>query len=364
MKDDWVEIFRAGTHTDSKGRTREWTEEDLDRIVSGYDPRVHEAPVVLGHPKDNFPAYGWVEAVKREGKTLLAKFRQLVPEFVEAVRAGRYKKRSVSLYGDGSLRHVGFLGAVPPAVKGLADVAFQADAAALEYEFTDGGERFRWALDNVATLFQRIRDLLIEKFGAEEAERAIPQWQIKSVEVEPEPAREVGFSDTEKGGEKVSEELMQKVEEMGTQLAEFQEREKTLAEENAKLKRELSLREINSRLEKLQAERRITPGIRELGLAEFIAGLSVETFIEFGEGEKAVKRNQIETIWSVLEALPVVVEFQETAKVGAAADSIEFKEFAGVPVDEERMELHKQASLLAREKGIPYASALAQVLKK
>jgi len=343
---------------------REWTEEDLDRIVAGYDPTAHEAPVVLGHPKDNAPAFGWVGELKRDGKKLLAQFRQLVPEFVEAVREGRFKKRSISLYGDGTLRHVGFLGAVPPAVKGLTDVAFQADENELAYEFGESEMRFLWSLENVATLFQRLRDLLIEKFGAEEAERAIPQWQIKSVEVEPEPAPEVGFSDNGGEEEAVKDELMRKVEEMGTQLTEFQEREKALAEENLKLKRELALREINSRLDKLQAERRITPGIRELGLAEFIAGLSAETLIEYGEGEKAGKATQTETVWKVLEALPAIVEFKETAQRGEAADSVEIKNFSGVQVDEERMAIHRQAVLVQREKGVSYESALAQVMKK
>ena len=35
-----------------------------------------------------------------------------------------YEKRSASFYPDGRLRHVGFLGAAPPAVKGLAGIAF------------------------------------------------------------------------------------------------------------------------------------------------------------------------------------------------------------------------------------------------
>ena len=41
--DDWIEIFKAGTHTDSAGRTWTFGTADLDRIVAGYDPAVHEA---------------------------------------------------------------------------------------------------------------------------------------------------------------------------------------------------------------------------------------------------------------------------------------------------------------------------------
>lgn len=134
---DWFEIFRAGTHTASNGVTKTWTEEEVQQIAENYNAQSeHEAPIVIGHPKDNDPAFGWVEKLKAEGGKLFAKAKQLVPEFVEAVEKGLYKKRSVSLYPDGTLRHVGFLGAVPPAVKGLAELKFK-EGEALEVEFSE-----------------------------------------------------------------------------------------------------------------------------------------------------------------------------------------------------------------------------------
>lgn len=123
--DSWIQVFRTGRHTDASGDEREWGKTDLDRIVSSYDPQRHEAPVVIGHPEDSAPAFGWVEALKREGEILYAKLKDLVPEFVDMVRRGLYKKRSIALYPDLTLRHVGFLGAMPPAIKGLEDVRFQ-----------------------------------------------------------------------------------------------------------------------------------------------------------------------------------------------------------------------------------------------
>lgn len=122
---DWIQVFRTGRHTDASGDEREWEKTDLDRIVSSYNPQRHEAPVVIGHPEDSAPAFGWVEALKREGEILYAKLKDLVPEFVDMVRRGLYKKRSIALYPDLTLRHVGFLGAMPPAIKGLEDVRFQ-----------------------------------------------------------------------------------------------------------------------------------------------------------------------------------------------------------------------------------------------
>lgn len=130
----WFAIFRTGKHTDSNGNTREWTEADLDKIVESYDPSKHEAPIVIGHPKSNAPAFGWIEKLKRVGDTLYALPKQLAQEFVEMVNKGLFKKRSISLYPDGTLRHVGFLGATPPAVKGLPDVEFSDEYSTLEIE--------------------------------------------------------------------------------------------------------------------------------------------------------------------------------------------------------------------------------------
>lgn len=135
----WVEIFRTGTHTDSRGRKMKWNERDLDRIVSTYDPKKREAPIVVGHPKSNAPAWGWVARLRRRGQVLEARFRQVAPAFVRAVREGRYKKRSVSLYPDGTLRHVGWLGGVPPAVEGMADAVFKGKKKHQIYEFQEVG---------------------------------------------------------------------------------------------------------------------------------------------------------------------------------------------------------------------------------
>jgi hypothetical protein len=124
----WKEVFKAGKHTDANGNEREWSSEDIDTIISKYNNQMpddkHEAPVVIGHPVNNSPAYAWVESLKKDGETLLAKFTQIDPEFEQLIKEGRYKKVSIALYPDMMLRHIGFLGAIPPAVKGLKDASF------------------------------------------------------------------------------------------------------------------------------------------------------------------------------------------------------------------------------------------------
>lgn len=156
---NWFEIFKAGKHTSSNGVTREYTVEDCQKIVDNYNSNVtnHEAPIVIGHPKDNDPAFGWIEKLKLVGDTILAKPKQVVKEFAEAVQKGLYKKRSISLYPDLTLRHVGFLGAVPPAVKGLADLKFN-DASEPElFEFNEDNDQDKSKfLNQIADLSEMI----------------------------------------------------------------------------------------------------------------------------------------------------------------------------------------------------------------
>lgn len=141
----WKEVFKAGLHTDANGNEREWTEEDLNAIVEKYNNQLpderHDAPVVIGHPVNNSPAYAWVEQLKKNGDTIEAKFSQIDPQFEELIKEGRYKKVSIALYPDMMLRHVGFLGAVPPAVKGLKDSEFSGDKQFISFDSDKNAER-------------------------------------------------------------------------------------------------------------------------------------------------------------------------------------------------------------------------------
>lgn len=129
-----IEIFKTGTHTPMAGGSLSFSPADLQRIAATYDPGAHDAPVVIGHPSSNGPAYGWVKGLRFDGTALKAELDKVDPAFAELVKEGRYRKVSASFYGPTSphnpkpgawyLRHVGFLGAMPPAIKGLKEVAF------------------------------------------------------------------------------------------------------------------------------------------------------------------------------------------------------------------------------------------------
>jgi hypothetical protein len=121
----WIEVFRAGDH----GKQGKFSIKDLQKIADVYDPSFHEAPVVKGHPDTSDPAYGWVKKLEVRGQSLWAYIDELAPSFEEDLKKGRYKHRSVRLIqipGKGwYLDHVGFLGAVPPVVKGMTPIRFK-----------------------------------------------------------------------------------------------------------------------------------------------------------------------------------------------------------------------------------------------
>ncbi len=138
---EWVDICKAGTWTARDGRSVTLTEGDLDAIVSGYAPSEREAPLVLGHPADDAPAFGWVEALRRVGSVLQAKFKDVASEVKELVAGGRYKKVSIALFPDGvTLRHIGLLGAAQPAVSGLRSVRFEEGSEGITLEFSSKEE--------------------------------------------------------------------------------------------------------------------------------------------------------------------------------------------------------------------------------
>ena len=137
MKLTKMPIMKVGSHTAMDGRVIAFTAAILQEIADVYDAELSESPLVIGHPTLTAPAYGWVKAASFEGDTLYAHAGEVEAAFAEAVNEGRYKKRSASIFlpdspgnpkpGHYYLNHVGFLGAVPPAVKGLADVKFAAN---------------------------------------------------------------------------------------------------------------------------------------------------------------------------------------------------------------------------------------------
>lgn len=135
----WIEVFRSGKQTDSRGHEAEYSASQLESIAELYNSKVAEdesfmAPVVKGHPSTDAPALGWVERLARRGEFLLAKLKGVDPELAEDVNDGHFASVSISLYPDNMLRHVGFLGAAAPAVRGLRRPNLRPGSEYAEYE--------------------------------------------------------------------------------------------------------------------------------------------------------------------------------------------------------------------------------------
>jgi hypothetical protein len=340
---DWVEIFQGGKQTDSTGVVHDG-DAMIDKAVQTFDPSYHEPPLVAGHPKDNAPAYGWVSGLKKTGNSLFAKFSQVVPEFSKACETGLFKKRSASFYPDGRLRHVGFLGAMPPAVKGLKDLAFSDDDHAVTFEFGDS-----WTWETVGGIFRKMRDYFIEKEGKETADRIIPDWDVEYIrdtaKTSNDKEEDMQFSDfleafkfwkKIEGGSDVnipaapaagSKTFTEADINQAKQDAVKAEREKLdaeFAEKQRQSKREATRQEISTWCDTLAASGKIPPSWVDSGLASFMQGLDSEKEVSFSE--KGEKKTGLQWFKDFLEGFGKSTLFSELATKEKAGDSAEFAE--------------------------------------
>ena len=340
-------IFRTGTHRDSAGIERTWTDDDLDRMVLSYDPANHEAPVVIGHPKDNSPAFGWVKALRRQGGTLYA-HADLFPEFDEMVKRGLFKKRSISLYEDGSLRHVGFLGAQPPAIKGLPDIRFgEAEAMSIEVtsfkeNFTEGGTRMKfteWIRQLAGREGITLDDLPPNGNSAGQGaafSEADVEAKIEAARKDERTRLELEFTEAVRAREEIVATREQKVGERET---------RDRADH------------ISSFCEALVKEGKLTPAMMTagMGMTTFLEQISeIERTVEFSEGEEKTSQTPFEFIQSFLRTLPKSIEFGETATAdkdpGAGGDA------------EKRERLI--AAYMEKDPGVSYRDAVLEVSKE
>ncbi len=325
---DGIEIFRPGRHTDDQGIAHHFSEADVDGMAASYNPALREAPLTVGHPKDNLPAYGWVKAVSRNAAGVLAITPHNVePQFAEMVADKRFPKRSASFYppqapnnptpGKWYLRHVAFLGAQPPAIAGLKDIQFSEDDA--------GG----------AVSFSEI-----------EPAPSTPQESLSMTEAE--------------------------IKAMQEQLA---------AEKKAREKAEADAAESKKKADTAQAE---TASFAERARADRKAGFVsfAETQVEAGRLLPKDKAMTVATLDALADAQPVEFAEGDTTRkvspaqwlqdlIAKAQPSVSFGEFApghvsgqmqpGVAKGKSDAEIDKAAKDYARQHKVDYAEALTAV---
>lgn len=355
-----MQIFKAGRQTSGSGESLDFTEDHLRKTVEAYDPKIHEAPIVVGHPKDNAPAYGWVQRLEfSEDGVLHADTDQVHAEFEEMVKSGAFKKRSASFYKPDSpnnpvpgvyyLRHVGFLGAQPPAVKGLADPEFQEAKVPDAVEFNDSADDVVEFSDTrtVAALFRRMRDWILARDGQEAADTTLPAFLIEDLEDEARREAESTNAPTYSEGDhnqQTGDEPMPLSEQEIKDLQAKAAKADTLEQENADLKRQaenfserekkLARAEIERSVDALIDEGKVLPAEREneINYLESLDNQNQEA-VEFSEGEgdakQTKKMSQRAAYLDRLAKRPAVVDFNERSGEGnGAEDELDYAEVA------------------------------------
>jgi len=366
-----IHIFKPGTHAAMSGAVLDFTENDLAASAAAYNPAVHEAPMVVGHPKADAPAYGWVKSLLFSETGLHIEPDQVDAEFAELFKAGRFKKVSASFYMPDSpsnpvpgvyyLRHVGFLGAQPPAIKGLKQAEFA--------EWDDGIVEFaEWDDVQNASLWRNIREYFVGKYGQDEADKVVPQYAVQQLEqsaqqelmeeaaeqddATPQPAFSEGDPMTAQRIAELEAENA-RLKQDSANFAETQKRDKQTALHTAHL----------NFAENLIKEQRLLPFQKGLVVAtlDFMAGQ--EQVVEFGEGDgKKPLFDAVKNDW--LAKAPKIVEFGE---IGADNDDNQTVDFAapeGVVVDTVQLKLHNDATAYASTHNVDYQSALSAVSKR
>ena len=182
-----IHIFRPGRHTAMQDHHR--LASDLIATANASRPGTPRGPAGHRASRADAPAWGWVGSLTAE-KWPFATPRQLDPAFARRWCGPGASKSLGQLYarqphnpvpGVYYLRHVGFLGAQPPAVKGLAPVNFaegDTDEGCVSFDFAESPGLLRWLAD----LFRGLREYVVEKDGTEMADRAIPSYAVSGLQ--------------------------------------------------------------------------------------------------------------------------------------------------------------------------------------
>jgi hypothetical protein len=358
-----LQIFKPGVHTAMSGVSLAFSESDLQATCAAYNPTLHEAPLVVGHPAHDLPAYGWVKSLAFNEGGIDATPAQVNSDFADMVAAGAFKKISASFYSPNSqanpvpgvyyLRHVGFLGAQPPAVKGLRNPSF-ADSEEGVVTFSE------WDDVTNASLWRSLREWLISSQGPDVADKVIPNYQVLSLEqAAQDEVREAAAEDA------VNPPQFSEANPKETTVTP--EEKAALEAENARLRGELAANVAAQVHASHQAYceglRGVPPahrGVIVAALDHFVAQPAVVEFSEGGETAPLVEKFK-----AMLSALPAGVQFGETATKDRAATqedtSVSFAAPDGYEVDAGALDVHGKAVAHQRTHGGTYLDAVKAI---
>jgi len=322
------EIFKTGTHISDKGVEKDYSLDDLNFIAQSYKPEEDEAPIVIGHPSDNEPAFGWISSlsVSEDGKLIAdAPDEKLHPDFLNALQVGSYKKRSISLTPEGTLRHVGFLGAAKPAVKGLADIQFSSPASVV-YEF-----------DSDIKVVEKIDEP--EKPDKSDDRYAVITNELNSLR-DSISSLNKNFSESEFASTKDS------ISRINSQLQSIQSK--------------LSNSDFEDLLDAKVSEGNLTPAIRDkvLEVSNFMVSQNFSDNFSSDKFQTDVNKLLV----SLVNSFPKIIFYENFAEKPDENDSIKDDSFTGMEVDQESKQLHKKAMALMKKDDISYLSAVTKLI--
>lgn len=314
-----IQIFKVGTWTDNSGTTADFSDADLAATAAAYDPAKHEAPLVIGHPSLEAPAYGWVQSLAMIKKSLEATPKQVDAEFADMVGQGRYRKISSSFWrpdapgnpvpGVYYLRHVGFLGAAAPAVKGLRTPTFAANETGVIEFSADFSE---WSSRTQLDLWRGLREWLLTQFGAETADRVVPGYALDSLQ------SDLGQSAVERAVESVSPSSpqdslsMSDATDLAAREAALSARETAIAAQEQQLQAQAAAqrrREVTAFAEIQVKAGKVLPR-QQAGLIELLLALP-EAPLAFAEAGQTFKTEPRAWLEQFLAALPAQVDYAE-----------------------------------------------------
>ena len=120
-------ICRVGDNKNSKPVQKE----HLIAIVHNFKKN-SPPPLVIGHPENNFPAFGYIDKVKLIGDYLFAHYTNVPLQLIELINDGFFNYVSISMSVPvykheirfTKLQHVGLCGGIPPAITKLGYLRF------------------------------------------------------------------------------------------------------------------------------------------------------------------------------------------------------------------------------------------------
>lgn len=361
-----IEVFRPGTFTPMNGAPITYSAADLRAIADAYDPETAPAPIVVGHPDTDAPAYAWVEGFEYDAtaERLFADIYEIEPQFADLVKSGRFKKVSMAFFspsqphnpvpGTWYPKHVGFLGAAAPAVSGLKNAHF---AAAADVVFTAAfGER---GFEETASILRTLRDFLIEKFGMEDADKALPPYRIEWLgEVEVQPKLDLPSFATPPTPVKPEKEPAVPPNDpaFAVREADLATREASIAAREEKATRD----EAAAFAESLVTDGKLLPASKDQ-VVSILTALPKGKTVTFAEGGQQVDLSQ--ALRDILSAQPQVVQFGET-DLGADPAGGRAAQFAadGKQVDTAGLATHEKALAYQRaHPGTEYLTAVHAV---